>query len=77
MVWFYEREGRTLLCEVRASVQAPGYEIILTYPTGQTQLEMVETDEELLSRFSRLQDRLVEDGWAPQRLAKRAPRAIA
>ena len=74
MVWFYERAGQRLVYEVRPRIDGPGSEIVLTYPDGHTQSEVIIDDRDLSKRISELQDSLVLDGWTPQGPWSRDPR---
>lgn len=62
MVWFFEREGVRLQCEIRPA-QDKGYELVWTTPDGQTHIERSEDPADLTRRRRRLEECLKQDGW--------------
>jgi hypothetical protein len=66
MFWFFEKDGERLQCEIRPSSHAAGFELELTSPSGQKQLEHVDDATELALRWHELEARLKRDGWIPK-----------
>jgi hypothetical protein len=62
MIWFFERPGERLQCEIRQSLEA-GYELVWTSGDGRTHVEHSEDPEELLRRRRALENWLRLDGW--------------
>lgn len=61
MIWFFERPGERLQCEIRRS--DTGYELVWTSGDGQTRVERSDDPEELLQRRRALENWLKLDGW--------------
>ena len=62
MIWFFERPGERLQCEIRRSVET-GYELVWTSSDGRVHLEHSNDPEELLRRRRALESWLKLDGW--------------
>jgi len=65
MLWFFERQHARLHFEVRRQSDGDGYELVITLPDGQQQLESFMDPRPLLDRMQRLQHSLHADGWMP------------
>ena len=63
MIWFFERPGERLQCEIRPSTSGPGYELLWSSNDGRTHVEKSEDPETLLSRRRALEHWLKLDGW--------------
>lgn len=63
MFYFYKKGPETLQCEVRAAVDAPGFEIVITATDGQQRVERFTTSEQVHSRWLELHDRFENEGW--------------
>lgn len=63
MIWFFERPGERLRCEIRRSAVGAGYELVWTCGDGRTHVELSEDPEELLRRRRALENWLRLDGW--------------
>jgi len=63
MIWFLERPGERLQCEIRRSSVGTGYELVWTSNDGRTHVEISDDAEELLSRRRALENWLRRDGW--------------
>ncbi len=63
MVWFFERRGQYLRCEVRQALEGPAYELRVRYPDAQTQVERIQNPTVLIERIKETQGRLCHDGW--------------
>jgi hypothetical protein len=62
MIWFFERPGERLQCEIRRSFSA-GYELVWTSSDGRTHVEQSNDAEELMHRRRALENWLRLDGW--------------
>lgn len=63
MIWFFERRGTHLRCEVRQTVENDLFELVVTQPDG---IELTESfvDSRTLNRRTRqLEDEWRRDGW--------------
>jgi hypothetical protein len=63
MIWFFERPGEHLRCEIRRSVLGSGYELVWTAGDGRTHDEHSHNPEELMNRRRALEHWLKLDGW--------------
>jgi hypothetical protein len=63
MIWFFERPGERLRCEIRRSPVDIGYELVWTAGDGRTHVEQSHNAEELMSRRKALEHWLKLDGW--------------
>jgi hypothetical protein len=63
MIWFFERPGERLQCEIRQSGESEGFELVWTTNDGRTLTERSLDPEELMSRRRFLEERLRLDGW--------------
>lgn len=63
MFYFFQRGNETVQCEVRAAVDGPGYEIVITEPDGTERLETFSTSEEVHARWVELHRRFADEGW--------------
>jgi hypothetical protein len=63
MIWFFERPGERLRCEIRRATMGPGYELVWTANDGRTHVEQSPNPEDLMSRRRALEHWLKLDGW--------------
>ena len=63
MIWFFERPGERLRCEIRRSVTGAENELVWTAGDGRTHVEQSQNPEELMSRRRALELWLKLDGW--------------
>jgi hypothetical protein len=64
MIWFYERRGSHLRCEVRQTVEGDRcYELVITDPQGQERVETFCDSKELTRRSRQLEDEWRIQGW--------------
>jgi hypothetical protein len=63
MIWFFERPGERLQCEIRQSAAGKGYELVWSAGDGRMHVEHSEDPEELLQRRRALENWLKLDGW--------------
>jgi hypothetical protein len=64
MIWFFERNGEYLRCEVRDGATGEACELVITYPDGRQRVEPFEEPGALARRQRELELGLVSDGWA-------------
>ena len=62
MIWFFERPGERLRCEIRQALNT-GYELVWTAHNGSTHVEHSANPEELELRRRALENWLKLDGW--------------
>jgi hypothetical protein len=63
VIWFYERRGEHLRCEIQQQIQGDRFALIVTLPDGTERVEVFE-DSTLLNRRSvELERMLREKGW--------------
>jgi hypothetical protein len=63
MIWFFDRPGERLQCELRSSAEGEGFELVWTATDGRTHVETSRNAEELMTRRRFLEERLRLDGW--------------
>jgi hypothetical protein len=63
MIWFYERRGAHLRCEVRQTVEGDRYELVITEPDGSERIEAFVDSKELTKRSRQLEDEWRTQGW--------------
>jgi hypothetical protein len=71
MIWFFERAGVRLQCEIRSAAEGSGLELVWTTPDGQTHVERSDDENELTKRRHELEAKLKLDGW--QRVGRETP----
>ena len=74
MIWFFERPGERLRCEIRRSVMGTDYELVWTAGDGRTLVEQSPNPEELMFRRRALEHWLKLDGWVQPGLRVTPPR---
>lgn len=62
MLWFFERSGERLQCEIRPAVDGKGFELLWTQ-AGQTRVEHFNDDKDAAARRRELENKLKQDGW--------------
>ena len=63
MIWFFERPGERLQCEIRPSGEGEGFELVWTTTDGRMLIERSVDPEDLMRRRRLLEERLRLDGW--------------
>lgn len=63
MIWFYERRGEHLRCEIRQQVEGDRFALVVTLPDGTEQFEMFEDSFALNRRSRELEKMLQVKGW--------------
>jgi hypothetical protein len=64
MIWFFERHGRFMRCEIRHELGGEGYELVITHPDGSICTEHYSDSTTLTKRQLSLQMELLDKGWA-------------
>ena len=62
MVWFFERDGECIQCEIRPSPQA-GFDLEVLTPDGGRELEHSDDANVLALRWMELENKLKRNGW--------------
>ena len=63
MIWFFERPGERLQCEIRQAASGPGFELVWTSSDGRVHVELSDDATELIRRRRALEQWLKLDGW--------------
>jgi hypothetical protein len=63
MIWFFERPGERLQCEIRQAASGDGFELVWTANDGRIHVELSPDPSELLRRRRALEYWLKLDGW--------------
>lgn len=63
MIWFYERKGEHLRCEIRQLVEGDRFALIVTLPDGSERTEMFDDSYALNRRSLELERMLAAKGW--------------
>ena len=63
MIWFFDRNGQRLRYEIRRTADGEAYELVVTYPDGRTEIELMVEPSELLKRCAELAESLQDEGW--------------
>lgn len=63
MIWFFQRPGERLQCEIRQAPSGPGYELVWTSSDGRIHVELSDDPTELIRRRRALEHWLKLDGW--------------
>ena len=63
MIWFFDKDGARLRCEISRDRNAGRYQLIITLPDGSESVEEVDEPTELIERSVELMNSLRGDGW--------------
>ena len=63
MIWFYERKGEHLRCEIRQLVEGDKYALVVTMPDGSERTEIFEDSGALNRRSVELEQMFTNKGW--------------
>lgn len=63
VLWFFQRGGARLRCEIRRALGRPGFELVWTSADGQVRVEYSEDPTVLSTRRQALEEQLRLDGW--------------
>ena len=63
VIWFYERKGEHLRCEIRQQIEGDRFALVVTLPDGTERVEMFEDSGALNRRSVELEKMLNAKGW--------------
>jgi hypothetical protein len=63
VIWFYERRGEHLRCEINQQIEGDRFALIVTLPDGTERVETFEDSGTLNRRSVELEKMLREKGW--------------
>jgi hypothetical protein len=63
VIWFYERKGEHLRCEIRQQVEGDRFALVVTLPDGTERTEIFEDSRSLNTRSLELEKMLRGKGW--------------
>lgn len=63
VIWFYERTGEHLRCEIRQQIEGDRFALVVTLPDGTERTEMFDDSYALNRRSLELERMLNQKGW--------------
>lgn len=63
MIWFYERSGEHMRCEIRQQIEGDRFALVVTLPDGSERVEMFDDSTALNRRSVELEKMLSGKGW--------------
>jgi len=63
VIWFYERQGEHLRCEIRQQIEGDKFALVVTLPDGAERVEIFNDSYALNRRSVELEKMLREKGW--------------
>ena len=63
MIWFFERRGDHLRCEIRPQIEGDRYDLFITYPDGTESVESLGYQRDLSRRTEELEQLWRAEGW--------------
>jgi hypothetical protein len=63
VIWFFERQGAHLRCEIRQQIEGDRFALIVTMPDGTERTEMFDDSAALNRRSVELEKTLTQKGW--------------
>ena len=63
VIWFYERQGEHLRCEIRQLIEGDRFALVVTMPDGTERTELFDDGASLNRRSLELEKMLTEKGW--------------
>lgn len=63
VIWFYERKGEHLRCEIRQQIEGDRFALVVTLPNGTERTELFEDSSTLNRRSRELERMLLDTGW--------------
>jgi hypothetical protein len=63
VIWFYEKDGEHLRCEVRHLVEGDRFDLVIIEPNGQERVETFEDSSQLNKRSAQLEREWRAMGW--------------
>jgi hypothetical protein len=65
VIWFYERKGEHLRCEIRQQIEGDRFALVVTLPDGTERIEVYDDSYALNRRSLELEKMLLQKGWNP------------
>ena len=63
MIWFFDRDGQRLRCEISRDRVGGHYRVVITRPDGSESVEEVDEPSDLIQRSVDIMNSLRGDGW--------------
>ena len=63
VIWFYERKGEHMRCEIRQLIEGDRFSLVVTLPDGTERMEVFDDSSALNRRSIELEKTLVQKGW--------------
>jgi hypothetical protein len=63
VIWFYERKGEHLRCEIRQQPDGDRFALVMTLPDGSERIELFDDSSTLHRRSRELEQELHARGW--------------
>lgn len=63
VIWFYERKGEHMRCEIRQLIEGDRFSLVVTLPDGTERIEVFDNSSALNRRSIELEKSLVQKGW--------------
>jgi hypothetical protein len=63
MIWFFDRNGQKLRCEITRERAVGRYRVVITRPDGSESVEEVDQPTDLIDRSVELLNTLRGEGW--------------
>ena len=63
MIWFFERRGEHLRCEIRPQIEGDRYDLFITHPDGTESVESFADQRDLSRRTEELEQLWRAEGW--------------
>jgi hypothetical protein len=63
VIWFYERQGEHLRCEIRQLIEGDRFALVVTLPDGSERTELFDDGGALNRRSAELEKMLQTKGW--------------
>jgi hypothetical protein len=63
VIWFYERKGEHLRCEIRQQIEGDCFALVVTLPDGTERTEIFDDSYALNRRSVELERMLTQKGW--------------
>ncbi len=63
MIWFFERKGEHLRCEIRTQIEGDRYDLVIVHADGSETIESFSDSRELNRRTAELEQALRSEGW--------------
>jgi hypothetical protein len=63
VIWFYERKGEHLRCEIRQLIEGDKFALVVTMPDGSERTELFDNGVSLNRRSAELEKQFQTKGW--------------